>query len=76
MQMVYPLTPEGKPFDPAEWEKVAERREPARGRKYRGGESCEEVYRHRRTGKLITRHYIIRSGRIVHDHFRPGGLRP
>jgi hypothetical protein len=71
----YPPLPDGQLFDPSEWELVEERKEPARGRTYRGGWSIETVYKHVRTGALVTRHRIEKSGRMVHDHFRPGGLK-
>ncbi len=74
--MLYPLLPDGRPFNPLEWELIEERREPARGKKYRNGWSIETVYKHRRTGKLVTRHRIEKFDKIVHDHFRPGGLKP
>lgn len=73
--MYYPRLPDGRPFNPQDWELVGERREPARGRRYRGGQSIEIVYRNMHTGELVTRHRIEKSGKIVHDHFRPGGLK-
>lgn len=73
--MPYPLLPDGQPFHPGEWELIEERKQPARGKKYRNGWSIETVYKHTRTGELVTRHRIEKSGKIVHDHFRPGGLK-
>lgn len=73
--MSYPPLPDGNAFDPNEWELVEERRELARGRRYHGGISIETVYRHERTGDVVTRHRIEIDGRVVHDHFRPGGAK-
>jgi len=73
--MYYPRLPDGRRFNPKDWELLGERREPARGRRYRGGQSIEIVYRNMHTGELVTRHHIEKGGKIVHDHFRPGGLK-
>lgn len=73
--MSYPPLPDGGEFDPAEWQLVEERREPARGRRYQGGTSIETVYRHKETGTVVTRHRIEVEGKMVHDHFRPGGAK-
>ena len=60
-----------KRFDPEEWEKVSERREPATGKAYRGGESVQEILRHKNLGIIIIRHKIIREGKVQHYHFKP-----
>lgn len=73
--MGYPLLPNGRTFDPKAWEWVAGKREPAKGRKYHSGWSIETIYRHKKTGELVTRHQIEKSDKIMHDHFRPGGLK-
>ncbi len=73
--MSHPRLPDGHHFNPEDWELVEERREPARGRRYRGGQSIETVYKNSHTGELVTRPRIEKEGKIVHDHFRPGGLK-
>ena len=73
--MSYPRLPDGRYFTTADWELIEERRTPARGRKYRGGQNIETVYKNRHTGELVTRHRIEKEGKIAHHHFRPGGLK-
>lgn len=68
-------TPKGEPFNLDEWEKIEEIVEPAKGTRYKGGKSIQEVYRNKQTGEIITRHRIVKSGRVEHDHFRPGGVK-
>lgn len=60
-----------KRFNPEEWEKVSEWRETATGRAYRGGESVQEILKHKKTGVVVIRHKIIREGKVQHYHFKP-----
>jgi hypothetical protein len=74
-RLTYPKTPKGELFNRDEWEKVDEIMEPAKGTRYKGGKSIQEVYRNKESGEIITRHRIVKSGRVEHDHFRPGGAK-
>jgi hypothetical protein len=56
--------------NPQAWEKVDERREPSRGRAYRGGISVNERFRKLEARDEPLRHTIYDSGGLIlHQHW-------
>jgi hypothetical protein len=60
-------------FDPSQWEVIKTDSRPSTNMRNKGGQSIQELFRHRVTGEEMVRHTIVRADGSVfaHPHFRP-----